>query len=200
MMNKKSLFLIIIIFFFQATFSFAEVQTYWDYGEFELAVTFGKDAELNANLELADFIFVGQKTGLYASISPMRVDFPLEDEDKIEREDAIAFKPGVITFVNANAGWIKPLSDLFYLEFFVNCSTLNPMDIKYVSFKAGTELSFSKGWPDEIDWGLSCIGKAVSLETGVFISNRDWGDPKYYFALDFNFIIFAWLFKNEMEN
>lgn len=41
-----------------------------------------KDADLNANLELADFIFVGQKTGLYASISPMRVDSPLEDEEK----------------------------------------------------------------------------------------------------------------------
>ena len=76
-MKYKKFLLIILFIFFHFSFSFAEVQTYWDYGEFELAVTFGKDAELNANLELADFIFVGQKTGLYASISPMRVDFPL---------------------------------------------------------------------------------------------------------------------------
>ena len=189
-----------MICFFQATFSFAEVQTYWDYGEFELAVTFGKDAELNANLELADFIFVGQKTGLYASISPMRVDFPLEDEDKIERDDAIAFAPGVVTFVNANVGWIKPLSDLFYLEFFVNCSTLNPMDIKYVSFKAGTEISIAAGLPDKVEADFPCIGKAVSLETGVLLSNRDWTIPKYYLALDFNFAFFVYLWKNETCN
>ena len=200
MMNKKPLFLIIMICFFQATFSFAEVQTYWDYGEFELAVTFGKDAELNANLELADFIFVGQKTGLYASISPMRVDFPLEDEDKIERDDAIAFAPGVVTFVNANVGWMKPLSDLFYLEFFVNCSTLNPMDIKYVSFKAGTEISIAAGLPDKVEADFPCIGKAVSLETGVLLSNRDWTIPKYYLALDFNFAFFVYLWKNETCN
>ena len=199
-MNKKSLFLIIMICFFQATFCFAEVQTYWDYGEFELAVTFGKDADLNANLELADFIFVGQKTGLYASISPMRVDFPLDKEDKIERDDNIAFKPGVITFVNANVGWIKPLGDLFYLELFVNCNTLNPMDIKYVSFKAGTEFSFARGLADEDSGEFSCIGKAVSLETGVLVSNKDWSAPKYYIALDFNFAIFAYLWKNDVCN
>jgi len=163
-------------------------------------VTFGKDADLNANLELADFIFVGQKTGLYASISPMRVDFPLEDEDKIEREDAISFKPGVITFLNANAGWIKPLSDLFYLEFFVNCSTLNPMNIKYVSFRAGTEISLAAGLPDKVEADFPCIGKAVSLETGVLLSNRDWTTPKYYIALDFNFAIFVYLWKNETCN
>ena len=195
----KKIFLIIFCFL-QAFFCFAEVQTYWDYGEFELAVTFGKDADLNANLELADFIFVGQKTGLYASISPMRVDFPLEDEDKIERKDAIAFKPGVITFVNANFGWMKPLSDLFYLDFFVNCNTLNPMDIKYVSFKAGTEFSLATGLPYVVDTEFSCIGKAVSLETGVLLSNRDWTTPKYYLALDFNFAFFVYLWKNETCN
>ena len=172
-MKYKKFLLIILFILFHFSFSFAEVQTYWDYGAFELSVTFGKDADLNANLELADFIFVGQKTGLYASISPMRVDFPLEDEDKIEREDAIAFAPGVVTFVNANVGWIKPLSDLFYLEFFVNCSTLNPMDIKYVSFRAGTEISLAAGLPDKVEADFPCIGKAVSLETGVFVSNRD---------------------------
>ena len=190
----------ILFCFLQAFFCFAEVQTYWDYGEFELAVTFGKDADLNANLELADFIFVGQKTGLYASISPMRVDFPLEDEDKIEREDAIAFKPGVVTFVNTNVGWIKPLGDLFYLEFFVNCNTLNPMDIKYVSFKAGTEISIATGLPDKVEADFPCIGNAVSLETGVLLSNRDWTTPKYYLALDFNFAIFVYLWKNETCN
>lgn len=199
-MKYKKFLLIILFIFFHFSFSFAEVQTYWDYGEFELAVTFGKDAELNANLELADFIFVGQKTGLYASISPMRVDFPLEDEDKIEREDAISFKPGVITFVNANAGWIKPLSDLFYLEFFVNCSTLNPMNIKYVSFRAGTEISIAAGLPDKVEADFPCIGKAVSLETGVLLSNRDWSAPKYYIALDFNFAFFVYLWKNETCN
>ena len=199
-MKYKKFLLIILFIFFHFSFSFAEVQTYWDYGEFELAVTFGKDAELNANLELADFIFVGQKTGLYASISPMRVDFPLEDEDKIEREDAIAFAPGVVTFVNANVGWIKPLSDLFYLDFFVNCSTLNPMDIKYVSFKAGTEFSLATGLPYKVDTDFSCIGKAVSLETGVLLSNRDWTTPKYYLALDFNFAFFVYLWKNETCN
>ena len=195
----KKIFLIIFCFL-QVFFCFAEVQTYWDYGEFELAVSFGKDAELNANLELADFIFVGQKTGLYASISPMRVDFPLEDEDKIEREDAIAFAPGVVTFVNANVGWLKPLSDLFYLEFFVNCSTLNPMDIKYVSFKAGTEISIAAGLPDKVEADFPCIGKAVSLETGLFVSNKDWRDIKYYVALDFNFAFFVYLWKNETCN
>ena len=199
-MKYKKFLLIILFIFFHFSFSFAEVQTYWDYGEFELAVTFGKDADLNANLELADFIFVGQKTGLYASISPMRVDFPLEDEDKIEREDAIAFAPGVVTFVNANVGWIKPLSDLFYLEFFVNCSTLNPMNIKYVSFRAGTEISIAAGLPDKVEADFPCIGKAVSLETGVFVSNRDWRDIKYYVALDFNFAIFVYLWKNETYN
>ena len=199
-MKYKKFLLIILFIFFHFSFSFAEVQTYWDYGEFELAVTFGKDAELNANLELADFIFVGQKTGLYASISPMCVDFPLEDEDKIEREDAISFKPGVITFVNANAGWIKPLSDLFYLEFFVNCSTLNPMDIKYVSFRAGTEISIAAGLSDKVEADFPCIGKAVSLETGVLLSNRDWSAPKYYIALDFNFAFFVYLWKNETCN
>ena len=199
-MKYKKFLLIILFIFFHFSFSFAEVQTYWDYGEFELAVTFGKDADLNANLELADFIFVGQKTGLYASISPMRVDFPLEDEDKIEREDAIAFKPGVITFVNANVGWIKPLSDLFYLEFFVNCSTLNPMNIKYVSFRAGTEISIAAGLPDKLEADFPCIGKAVSLETGVLLSNRDWSAPKYYIALDFNFAFFVYLWKNETCN
>lgn len=199
-MKYKKFLLIILFFFFHFSFSFAEVQTYWDYGEFELAVTFGKDAELNANLELADFIFVGQKTGLYASISPMRVDFPLEDEDKIEREDAIAFAPGVVTFVNANAGWIKPLSDLFYLEFFVNCSTLNPMNIKYVSFRAGTEISIAAGLADKVESDFPCIGKAVSLETGVLLSTRDWSAPKYYIALDFNFAFFVYLWKNETCN
>ena len=199
-MKHKKFLLIILFIFFHFSFSFAEVQTYWDYGEFELAVTFGKDAELNANLELADFIFVGQKTGLYASISPMRVDFPLEDEDKIEREDAIAFAPGVVTFVNANVGWIKPLSDLFYLEFFVNCNTLNPMDIKYVSFKAGTEISIAAGLPDKVEADFPCIGKAISLETGVLLSNRDWSAPKYYIALDFNFAFFVYLWKNETCN
>ena len=195
----KKIFLIVFCFL-QAFFCFAEVQTYWDYGEFELAVTFGKDAELNANLELADFIFVGQKTGLYASICPMRVDFPLDKEDKIERDNNIAFKPNVITFVNANAGWIKPLSDLFYLEFFVNCSTLNPMDIKYVLFKAGTEISIAAGLPDKVEADFPCIGKTISLETGVLLSNRDWTTPKYYIALDFNFAIFVYLWKNETYN
>ena len=195
----KKIFLIIFCFL-QAFFCFAEVQTFWDYGEFELAASFGKDSDLSANLELADFIFVEPKTGLYASISPMRVDFPLEDEKKIEREDAIAFKPSVFTFVNANVGWIKPLSELFYLEFFVNCNTLNPMDIKYVSFKAGTEISIAAGLPDKVEADFPCIGKAVSLETGVLLSNRDWSAPKYYIALDFNFAFFVYLWKNETCN
>jgi hypothetical protein len=126
---------LIIFCFLQAFFSFAEVQTYWDYGEFELAVTFGKDADLNANL-----------------------------------------------------------------EFFVNCSTLNPMNIKYVSFRAGTEISLAAGLPDKVEADLPCIGKAVSLETGVFVSNRDWRDIKYYVALDFNFAFFVYLWKNETCN
>ena len=197
---KKFMFSAAISLFLLFPLTAKNFDFYWDYGEFELAGTFGKDAELNANLELADFIFVGQKTGLYASISPMRVDFPLNDEDKIEKEDAIAFKPSVFTFVNANLGWIKPISDLFYLEFFVNCNTLNPMDIKYVSFKAGTEFSFAIGMPDEYETGLNCIGKAVSLETGVVVSNKDWRAPKYYIALDFNFAIFVHLWKNETCN
>ena len=197
---KKFMFSAAISLFLLFPLTAKNFDFYWDYGEFELAGTFGKDAELNANLELADFIFVGQKTGLYASISPMRVDFPLEDEDKIERDDAIAFAPGVVTFVNANVGWIKPLSDLFYLEFFVNCSTLNPMDIKYVSFKAGTEISIAAGLPDKVEADFPCIGKAVSLETGLFVSNRDWRDIKYYVALDFNFAFFVYLWKNETCN
>ena len=197
---KKFMFSAAISLFLLFPLTAKNFDFYWDYGEFELAVTFGKDAELNANLELADFIFVGQKTGLYASISPMRVDFPLEDKDKIEREDAIAFAPGVVTFVNANVGWLKPLSDLFYLEFFVNCSTLNPMDIKYVSFKAGTEISIAAGLPDKVEADFPCIGKAVSLETGVLLSNRDWTTPKYYLALDFNFAFFVYLWKNETCN
>ena len=197
---KKFMFSAAISLFLLFPLTAKNFDFYWDYGEFELAVSFGKDAELNANLELADFIFVGQKTGLYASISPMRVDFPLEDEDKIEREDAIAFAPGVVTFVNANVGWLKPLSDLFYLEFFVNCSTLNPMDIKYVSFKAGTEISIAAGLPDKVEADFPCIGKAVSLETGVLLSNRDWTTPKYYLALDFNFAFFVYLWKNETCN
>ena len=200
MKNIKTIFLTILFCFLQTGFCFAEVQTYWDYGEFELVASFGKDSDLSANLELLDFFFVEQKTGLYASISPMRVDFPLEDEKKIERDDAIAFAPGVFTFVNANVGWIKPLSELFYLEFFVNCSTLNPMDIKYVSFKAGTEISIAAGLPDKVEADFPCIGKAVSLETGVLLSNRDWSAPKYYIALDFNFAIFVYLWKNETCN
>ena len=197
---KKFMFSAAISLFLLFPLTAKNFDFYWDYGEFELAVTFGKDAVLNANLELADFIFVEPKTGLYASISPMRVDFPLEDEDKIERENAIAFKPSVFTFVNANAGWMKPLSDLFYLEFFVNCNTLNPMDIKYVSFKAGTEISIAAGLPDKVEADFPCIGKAVSLETGVLLSNRDWTTPKYYLALDFNFAFFVYLWKNETCN
>lgn len=180
-------FLTFLFFLFLSVFCFAETQMYWDYGELEMNFLIGKETSGNAGIECFDFMFIEEKTGLYTSFCPIRIEFKNIDEDKSNKKQTEPWSSCVFNFVNANAGWITSLTDFLALEIFVNCSTLNPFDIKHISFRTGLELSVLTDVLDFGKGGFPCIGKIASYEMGMFLSSRAWNEPKLYFAIDFNF-------------
>lgn len=175
-----------IIVFFLVTFTcYADIRPYFDYGELEMNFLIEKDTKVNAGIECFDFMFMEEKTGLYGSLCPLRLEFKdIDNENESAKNPAEAF---CFTLINANVGWIKALNDYLFLELFVNCNTINIFKINYAAFRGGLELSYVSDALYSGSTGFSCMGKVISCEIGVYLSSIAWRKPAFYAALDFNF-------------
>ena len=182
--DLKNFFVIIIVFL--ATFTcYADIRPYFDYGELEMNFLIDEDTKVNAGIECFDFMFIEEKTGLYGSLCPIKLEFKdIDKENELQKNSAdICY----FTLINANVGWIKALNDYFFLELFANCNTLNPFKITYTAFRCGVELSYAPNFLESGGGDLLCIGKVYSCEFGVYLSSMAWQEPAFYFAIDFNF-------------
>lgn len=188
----KKILMILVSFLFFQKICFSESCFCFDFGEIEFSGQFSKEVEFNSTLEVLNFSIIDDVTGGYLSFCPVRLDFPINSR-KENNDKGFSFIPRIFTIINTNIGWVRMISDEGLFEVFVGCNTLNPLNIRYLSFKVGAELSWSAGLDSTDEYLYKGLVKICSLETGLFVSNQDWQSVKFYIAFDVNFAILSGL-------
>jgi len=191
----KKIFILLLVFIFYHNSCFSESCFCFDFGEIEFKGEFSQTVDFNSTMEILDFSIVNDVTGLYVSFCPLKLEFPISSIKNKNNDKGLSFIPELFTILNTNIGWMRMLSEEILFEVFIGCSTLNPLDIRYISFKAGTELSWSIGLGNTDEFLYKGLAKICSLETGLYISNQDKQKIKLYIAFDVNFMILSGLTK-----
>ncbi|MBR1638374.1 MAG: hypothetical protein IJ688_03205 [Treponema sp.] len=174
----------------------AKITCFWDFGQISASGVFNEENGVFAPLlELPDAYFVGEKTGLFASLCPFSIKFaytPQDYEYEGHRED---WSIDSVSFVNIDIGWMKYLGDDFLLETFVGLNTVNVMDMKSFSISPALEISWTPDFLAELadTSKIQFMPKAVSLTAGASFCNRRNFRPDFFVSLSLDFILFAGL-------
>ena len=125
---------------------------------------------------------VGEKTALFASISPFEMQFKYQLSDYKHEGYTQNWALSDISFFNANFGWLKQLNNHFLLETYVRMNALSAFDIKRFVFKPVVEISWTSPLIDEIinPEKYIFIPKVLSLQVGAAFENTNNFKPAFF--------------------
>lgn len=180
--RRKKIFIFTILILSVFSLS-AKPKILCDFGELAITGVFNDvDSSFKPTLILPEMYVVGEKTALFASISPFEMQFKYQLSDYKHEGYTQNWALSDISFFNANFGWLKQLNNHFLLETYVRMNALSAFDIKRFVFKPVVEISWTSPLIDEIinPEKYIFIPKVLSLQVGAAFENTNNFKPAFF--------------------
>ncbi len=166
----------------------------WDMGKVSVSGVFNDiESSFCPTLIIPELFVIGEKTGFYTSLCPFEIQFKYQPQDYKYNGYTQNWTVSDVTFVNANAGWMKKLNKEFLLETYVRVNAVSAVDIERITFKPTVEFSWTSSYLDQIvnPEKQLFMPKALSIQAGAAFTNKNNFKPDFFITTSIDFVLFA---------